>query len=156
VVREVTESLELTAANKNVTLRLDAPENLSSAVGDRERIRQVLVNLVENAIKYNNPGGWVAVIVSPVSPNEVRIAVSDNGIGVAPQDIPRLTERFYRVDRSRSRDQGGTGLGLAIVKHILSAHGRSLLIESKPGHGSTFAFTLPVTSGQIPRESRIA
>lgn len=148
VVREVTESLELTAANKNVTLRLDAPENLSSAVGDRERIRQVLVNLVENAIKYNNPGGWVAVTVTPVSPDEVRIAVSDNGIGVAPQDIPRLTERFYRVDKSRSRDQGGTGLGLAIVKHILSAHGHSLLIESKLGHGSTFAFTLPVTNGR--------
>ncbi len=144
VAREVTESLELTAAGKNITLRLDIAENLPSIVGDRERIRQVLVNLVENAIKYNDPGGWVAVSLTLDSPSEVRIAVSDNGIGIAPQDIPRLTERFYRVDKSRSRDQGGTGLGLAIVKHILSAHNRSLLIESRLGQGSTFAFTMPV------------
>lgn len=144
VAREVTESLELTAAGKNITLRLDIAENLPSIVGDRERIRQVLVNLVENAIKYNDLGGWVAVSLTLDSPSEVRIAVSDNGIGIAPQDIPRLTERFYRVDKSRSRDQGGTGLGLAIVKHILSAHNRSLLIESRLGQGSTFAFTMPV------------
>lgn len=78
--------------------------------------------------------------------HSVRVAVVDNGIGIAPQHIPRLTERFYRVDRSRSREQGGTGLGLAIVKHILQAHRTRLQIESTPGRGSTFAFVLPAAS----------
>ncbi|ARA93660.1 sensor histidine kinase [Rhodothermaceae bacterium RA] len=142
VVREVVESMEHMAAAKDVALRASLPETLPRVMGDRERIQQVLINLVDNAIKYNNAGGHVEVTARGRPDGEVEIAVVDDGIGIAPQHIPRLTERFYRVDKSRSRRQGGTGLGLAIVKHIIGAHDRRLLIESRPGRGSTFAFTL--------------
>ncbi|GIV60043.1 MAG: two-component sensor histidine kinase [Rhodothermaceae bacterium] len=148
VVRDVIELLEPIAVEKPVTLRSRLPERLAPVLGDGNHIRQVLINLVENAIKYNNPGGYVELVAEPSGPDEVRIAVIDNGIGIAPQHIPRVTERFYRVDKSRSRAQGGTGLGLAIVKHILGAHGRTLLIESMPGRGSTFSFTLPLAVTQ--------
>ncbi|BBM71002.1 sensor histidine kinase [Rhodothermus marinus] len=143
LVREVLESMEPLAATRQVSLRCCAPEHLPRVLGDRERLRQVLINLVDNAIKYNNSGGFVEVRLQEQD-GSVRVAVVDNGIGIAPQHIPRLTERFYRVDRSRSREQGGTGLGLAIVKHILNAHQTRLEIESTPGKGSTFAFRLPV------------
>ena len=83
---------------------------------------------------------------------EVKVSVVDDGLGVAPEHIPRLTERFYRVDKSRSRVQGGTGLGLAIVKHILGAHERQLVVESSPGRGSTFGFTLPTVAVPVERE----
>ena len=141
---EVIESLELVANAKQISLTRRAPDALPLVMGERERIRQVLVNLVDNAVKYNNPGGVVEVVLRVIpSAEEIKVSVVDNGIGVAAQDIPRLTERFYRVDKSRSRDQGGTGLGLAIVKHILNAHGSRLMIESHVGRGSTFGFTLP-------------
>ncbi len=143
LVREVLESMEPLASARQVSLRGCFPENLPCVLGDRERLRQVLLNLVDNAIKYNNPGGFVEVRLQEQN-ESVRVAVVDNGIGIAPQHIPRLTERFYRVDRSRSREQGGTGLGLAIVKHILNAHQTWLEIESTPGRGSTFAFCLPL------------
>jgi two-component system, OmpR family, phosphate regulon sensor histidine kinase PhoR len=141
---EVTESLELVARSREVTLHSLVPEDLPPALGDRERIRQVLVNLVDNAIKYNNPGGEVEVSARLLPAGEIKVSVVDNGIGLAPQDIPRVTERFYRVDKSRSREQGGTGLGLAIVKHILHAHDRKLMVESHLGRGSTFGFSLPI------------
>jgi two-component system phosphate regulon sensor histidine kinase PhoR len=114
-------------------------------LGDRERIRQVLVNLADNAIKYNNEGGQVEIVARLLPSKQVKISVVDDGIGIAPQYLARLTERFYRVDTSRSRSQGGTGLGLAIVKHILGAHDSRLLIESQPDRGSTFGFSLPTT-----------
>ncbi|SHK32194.1 sensor histidine kinase [Rhodothermus profundi] len=143
LVRDVLESMEPLAVTRQVSLRCSMPADVPPVLGDRERLRQVLVNLVDNAIKYNRPGGFVEVRLQPQN-DCVRIAVVDNGIGIAPQHIPRLTERFYRVDRSRSREQGGTGLGLAIVKHILNAHRTQLEIESTPGQGATFAFCLPV------------
>lgn len=143
---EVCESLEILAERHNVSLRAELPSGLPLVVGDRDRIRQVLVNLVENAVKYNVDGGEVMLRASRrVGP--VQIQVLDTGIGIAPEDVPRVTERFFRVDRSRSRREGGTGLGLAIVKHILSAHGTALLIESEPGAGSTFSFDLPAHEG---------
>jgi len=143
LVEEVIESLEPIARAQDVALKHQLPAALPPVAGDRERIRQVLVNLIDNAIKYNNPGGRVEV-VARLSGKEAKVAVVDDGIGLAPQDAARVTERFYRVDKSRSRSQGGTGLGLAIVKHILAAHDRRLAIESTLGRGSTFSFTLPV------------
>lgn len=143
VLREVIESLEPLAQGRHVVLQGRVPEGLPPIRGDRERIRQVLLNLVTNAVAYNNPGGHVDVVARLLSSGEVKVSVVDDGIGIDPQDVPRLTERFYRVDKSRSRNQGGTGLGLAIVKHILAAHERALMIESAPGRGSTFGFTLP-------------
>ncbi len=144
LIEEVVESLEPMAQANTLDLQAHFSDRLPPVQGDRERIRQVLINLVDNAVKYNNPGGRVEVVARRLPAGEVKISVVDNGIGVAPYDIPRLTERFFRADKSRSRAQGGTGLGLAIVKHILGAHARRLVVESTPGTGSTFGFTLPV------------
>ena len=140
---EVVESLEPIAAAREVALAHHVPRALPALVGDRERIRQVLINLVDNAIKYNRPGGHVEVVARRLPEGAVKVLVVDDGIGIGAEHLPRLTERFFRVDTSRSRRQGGTGLGLAIVKHIVQAHGGRLLIESRPGQGSTFGFVLP-------------
>jgi two-component system phosphate regulon sensor histidine kinase PhoR len=142
---EVRDSLELKAEENDVTLQFDRAEDLPVVYGDRSRIRRVLVNLADNAIKYNEAGGTVTLGARSTADDTVRISVEDDGIGIPPDHLPRLTERFYRVDKSRSRNQGGTGLGLAIVKHILAAHDRELRVDSTPGAGSTFSFTLPTT-----------
>src|SRR5699024_3134696 len=107
-------------------------------------IKQVLINLIENAIKYNKQGGSVTVGAKPFSKSRHRVLVyvQDSGIGIEQQYIDRVTERFFRIDKSRSREKGGTGLGLSIVKHIMEAHGEDFFIESIPGEGSTFSFTL--------------
>ena len=143
--QEIQDSLELKADEKDITLRTEVADEVVSAYGDTDRIRRVLVNLVDNAIKYTDAGGTVALQARPHSAEEVAFQVQDNGIGIPDEHLARLTERFYRVDKSRSRNEGGTGLGLAIVKHILGAHDRDLHVESTPGEGSTFWFTLPTT-----------
>ncbi len=145
VFQEVQESLELKANEKDIALHSDVEDELPAVYGDRGRIRRVIVNLVDNAIKYNEAGGTVTLHAQAQSGDEVELRVVDDGIGIPDRHLPRLTERFYRVDKSRSRNQGGTGLGLAIVKHILAAHDRSLNVDSTQGEGSTFAFTLPTT-----------
>ncbi len=148
LAHEVVESLEPVARDGNVSLRAQVAERLPPILGDRERIRQVLINLVDNAVKYNNAGGHVEVVARLLPSGAVKVSVVDDGIGIAPQHLDRLTERFYRVDTSRSRSQGGTGLGLAIVKHILGAHQSRLMVESHPGRGSTFGFTLPTAGAE--------
>lgn len=145
VAAEVAESLEPLAEARRVRLTLHIPTTLPPVVGDRERIRQVLTNLLDNAVKYNNGGGFARVEARVLPEGGVRVVVTDNGLGVAPPHVERLTERFFRADKSRSREQGGTGLGLAIVKHILAAHGTRLLIESRLGQGSSFGFILSTT-----------
>ena len=142
IVGEVLESLEPAASEKGIVVHAVVPESLPDALGDQERIRQVLTNLVDNALKYTNRGGNVEVVVRLVEPAEIKISVVDDGIGIAPEHLSRVTERFYRVDKSRSRSQGGTGLGLSIVKHILAVHGRKLQVNSSEGRGSTFGFSL--------------
>ncbi|WP_224982970.1 sensor histidine kinase [Geomonas agri] len=109
---------------------------------DRARLEQVLINLLDNAIKYSEPGGTVELFASREG-ELVRISVRDSGIGIPEKDLPRLFERFYRVDEARSRDNGGTGLGLSIVKHIVQAHGGTVRVESEQGNGSVFSFTMP-------------
>jgi len=109
---------------------------------DRSRLDQVLINLLDNALKYSCQGGKVTVEAA-VEGDLVRVSVRDRGIGIPEKDLPRLFERFYRVDEARSRDRGGTGLGLSIVKHIVLAQGGSVSVESRPGEGSVFSFTLP-------------
>lgn len=146
IFQEVQESLELKAHEKDIALCTDLPDHLPSAYGDRNRIRRVIVNLADNAIKYNEPGGTVTLKALSESTEEIEVCVMDDGIGIPSEHLPRLTERFYRVDKSRSRNQGGTGLGLAIVKHILAAHDRNLQVESTTGEGSTFRFSLPSSS----------
>jgi len=122
--------------------------------GDSDRIEQVLVNLIDNAVKYTPPGGRVHVHTAAVGaeggPPAVEVVVRDSGIGIPAHEIPRLTERFYRVDKARSRELGGTGLGLAIVKHIVQAHRGTLRIESEVGKGTTVRVRFPVDG---PRQS---
>jgi two-component system phosphate regulon sensor histidine kinase PhoR len=115
---------------------------------DGDRLRQVLINLVDNAIKYTPRGGTVGVRAEPVAPEAVEIAVQDTGVGIPAQALPRLTERFFRVDKARSRELGGTGLGLAIVKHIVQAHGGQLAIASVLGKGTTVRVTLPAATAR--------
>jgi len=143
--REVRDALELKAKENQIHLRLDGTDAAPAAYGDQDHLRRALVNLADNAIKYNVAGGTVTLRATAANGASVRLSVEDDGIGIPPEHLPRLTERFYRVDKSRSRNQGGTGLGLAIVKHILAAHDRELQVESTPGEGSTFFFTLPTT-----------
>jgi two-component system phosphate regulon sensor histidine kinase PhoR len=130
------------AERHHVHLSLDS--QLSSDVdvfGDKERLSVALGNLIENAIKYNKPGGEVALSCKQ-GDGRVQIVVADTGVGIAREHLPRIFERFYRVDKDRSRDVGGTGLGLAIVKHIVEAHGSNVQVESDVGKGSSFSFTL--------------
>lgn len=137
------EELQSTAVQNNVTLEFEHNQQTDSVIvlGDQERLGQVVVNLVENAIKYNKPGGTVNVGYR-LHDDSVEIYVTDSGQGIADEHIPRIFERFYRVDKERSRAVGGTGLGLAIVKHIIEAHGSKVYVRSKIGEGSTFSFSL--------------
>lgn len=144
---EVFGMLEPVATAAAVTLVNSQPKSGYAVRGDQDEIIQVFVNLIQNAIKYGGSGGKVEVVVSSdhrsVNRPMVRVAVVDEGPGIAEQHIPRLTERFYRVDDRSSREKGGTGLGLAIVKHILNRHGGELKVRSKVGEGTTFLVELP-------------
>jgi two-component system phosphate regulon sensor histidine kinase PhoR len=119
------------------------PPDLPAIRADRDRLAQVLINLVDNGVKYTPAGGRVTVSARSAD-DTVEVAVADTGVGIAPADLARVTERFFRVDRARSRELGGTGLGLAIVKHLVIAHGGELRLESEPERGTTVRFTVPV------------
>ena len=143
LLEEVMAILEITAKNHHVELLLDANAERSYFVfADKDKIRRVLINLIENSIKYNDkPQGKTHIAIYDVDKNYL-IEIADNGIGIDRKHFPRLFERFYRVDKNRSRTTGGSGLGLAIVKHIVDAHKQTLTINSIVGEGSTFGFTL--------------
>ncbi|MCB8999496.1 MAG: sensor histidine kinase [Bacteroidales bacterium] len=141
-VEEVFEIMEMKAKNKNIKLVVVAGNNKNIKVlADRKRVHDVLNNLIINSINYGVKGGKTTVSFMDMGQN-VLIDVSDNGIGISEKDIPRIFERFYRTDKSRSRDQGGTGLGLAIVKHIIEAHNQTINVRSRVNKGSSFVFTL--------------
>lgn len=141
IITSTVKGFEKQARDKGLKLTSSAPEDLPAVLGDRDRLEQVAVNLLDNAIKYTPPGGSVAVSAVKAG-SSVRVDVSDTGIGIPPEDLGRIFERFYRVDKARSRELGGTGLGLAIVKHIIQVHNGKLHVESVPGKGSTFSFAL--------------
>lgn len=141
-VRHALLLVEQRGEEKGITLDCQGVTAATVVRADRSRLDQVLINLLDNAVKYSGQGGQVTVRASEEGAM-VRISVSDSGIGIPEKDLPRLFERFYRVDEARSRDRGGTGLGLSIVKHIVQAHGGSVYVESTPGKGSVFSFTLP-------------
>ncbi len=144
VIIDAVESLQYKAKNEGVTVSVEAIDKNIRVRADRNQIKQVLINLIENSIKYNQQGGRVGVGAETYSKDDQRmlVYVQDTGIGIEQQYVERITERFFRIDKSRSREKGGTGLGLAIVKHIMEAHGEELFIESMPNEGSTFSFTL--------------
>ncbi|MEO5569324.1 MAG: ATP-binding protein [Bacteroidia bacterium] len=140
--KEIIESLELQAKEKRMKLSVKDSSNRPFYVfADKERIRQVMVNLLVNSIKYGKKDGYTEI--SFIDNYEIILTeITDNGIGISKEHLPRLFERFYRVDKSRSRDEGGTGLGLAIVKHIIEAHNQKINVKSDIGLGTTFSFTL--------------
>jgi len=131
------------AVTGQVTVEAKLPAGLPEVVADRDRLAQILINLVDNAVKYTPKGGRVWLEGRVREPGVVEVAVCDTGTGIPKADLPRLTERFYRVDKARSRELGGTGLGLAIVKHLVLAHGGELNIDSELWKGTTVRFTLP-------------
>jgi two-component system phosphate regulon sensor histidine kinase PhoR len=142
LVKQTIDMLENLAADRNVTLRLgQAAERPIWVEADRKRIQQVFVNLLMNSIVYGKEGGETRVRFYDMDDN-VLIEIADDGLGIAMEHLPRLFERFYRVDKSRSRNEGGSGLGLAICKHIVDSHNQSISVRSTEGVGSTFAFTL--------------
>ena len=143
VLRSVIDLLQLKASSRNVRIELALDPMLPSAVGDFDELTIVFQNLVDNAVKYAKPATPVRIAARPVGADRLSVAVSDEGDGIPATHLPRLTERFYRVDTARSRQLGGTGLGLAIVKHIVNRHRGRLDIQSSPGKGSTFTVTLP-------------
>ena len=140
-IRQIADKIKPRFQKKELALSVAASGHQVVALADRDRLEQVLLNLLENSLMYTPSGGRVEVGVKE-SDGLVVVSVSDTGIGIPPDDIPRIFERFYRVDRARSRKLGGTGLGLAIVKHIVETHGGRVWVESEVGKGSTFYFTL--------------
>lgn len=144
IVHDVVESLQHKAERDSVRIQMQKFDKNLQVKADKNQIKQVLINLIENGVKYNVPNGNVEIEVEEYKkdPNRIVLTVKDTGIGIDEADLPRVTERFFRVDKSRSRERGGTGLGLAIVKHIMEAHGEKLYFESKVNEGTTFKFTL--------------
>lgn len=143
VVQNVFELLEMRAAKKNISLTFDVHyKHPIKVIADQEKIQQVVTNLVVNSIKYGKQGGTTEVSIEDLVNNKVIVRVTDNGEGIEKHHIPRLFERFYRVDKSGARSEGGSGLGLAIVKHIIESHNEKIYVESEFGIGSEFSFTL--------------
>lgn len=161
LIQNVFDLLEMKAAKKNIALTFDMqyPEPVW-VHADREKIQQVVTNLLVNSLKYGHREGTTEVSVENLIKNKVIIRVTDNGEGIAPEHIPRIFERFFRVDKSGSRKEGGSGLGLSIVKHIIEAHGEKIYVESVQDVGSEFSFTLekakPVQKPQTLRQNNAA
>ncbi len=146
LIKSVFDLLEMKAAKQNILLTFDKEYKKKIYVNaDKDRIQQVLTNLIVNSIKYGIQGGTTEVSIENLIMNKILVRVTDNGEGIENEKIPRLFERFYRVDNSGSREQGGSGLGLSIVKHIIEAHNEKIYVESQFGVGSEFSFTLEKT-----------
>lgn len=154
LIESVFEMLEMKATKKDITLVFDKVYEDSVWVnGDAEKLEHVLSNLIENSIKYGHQGGTTEVTIEDLTEDKLIIRVTDNGDGIAKEHLPRLFERFYRVDKSGSRKEGGSGLGLSIVKHIVEAHGERIYVESEPGVGSEFSFTLQKTENSSSKST---
>jgi len=153
VLGNVSDMLTMKATARNMRIELDISESLAPLPGDPDQLTQVFQNLIDNAVKYGREGTAVEISVAAPSDSEIAITIADHGDGIPSEHLPRLTERFYRVDAARSRQLGGTGLGLAIVKHIINRHRGHLSIDSKIGEGSRFTITLPAAAAPEYRQS---
>ena len=143
VIQNIFNLFEMKVKKKNMTLRFDKLYEFPIyVIADAAKIEQVIINLIENSIKYGKFNGIIMVTIENSPPNKILVKVEDNGEGIKKENLNRVFERFYRVDKSRSRDQGGSGLGLSIVKHIVEAHKEKISLKSEYGKGSTFSFTL--------------
>ena len=156
LIEEAYDSMELIAKEKQFFLRTDFRDSPCYVNADRNKLYQVLINLISNSISYGKEGGELCISIVQID-NTYNIEFKDNGPGIEPHHLPRLFERFYRVEKSRNRNEGGTGLGLAIVKHIIESHGQQIQVTSSVGVGTTFTFSLekhkssgPVSSRGIP------
>jgi len=153
ILRQVVDGLEPLARERGVAIHVDMPPSPLVVPGDRDELLRLFENLIENGLKYGASGGKVDVAISTAAATdgspEVRVTVRDYGPGIAPEHLPRLTERFYRVDIGDSRSQGGTGLGLSLVKHILNRHRGRLVIESTPGKGASFTAVFPARQAAL-------
>lgn len=145
LVARVLSEVQVTRGRSDIELSEDVPEDLPTVFADAERVYQVLFNLLDNAVRFTPAGGRVRVTAAGHN-GSVDVAVADTGPGIQEEHLPRLFDRFYRVDTSRSRGEGGTGIGLAIARSVVEAHGGRIWAESEPGKGSTFTFELPVTT----------
>jgi two-component system phosphate regulon sensor histidine kinase PhoR len=152
IAQRVVDDLGALAAARHTTLENRIPADLS-VWADADRLPQVFFNLTENAIKYGKAEGRVILNAPEASGQKAEVFVTDDGPGIPPEAIGRIFERFYRVDRARSRESGGTGLGLAIVKHIIQAHGGEVWVKSEPGKGASFHFTIPRSAPAPPKPS---
>ena len=139
-IKSILTDLSLMAEEKNIKLVFNPTKEALQVFGDKDKLKQVFVNLLQNAIKYTDEGS--VEILLEEEKKFVNISIKDTGIGIPNEDLNRIFERFYRVDKARSRAVGGTGLGLAIVKHIIEAHNSKIIVQSKPDEGSTFSFKL--------------
>ena len=147
VIKEVFDALSIKAAKQNISCSFKkGSEGQTIVFADKEKIRQVLNNLVVNASKYGKQDGSIVASVYKTDEDHVLIEISDDGIGIAEEHLPRIFERFYRTDKGRSRDAGGAGIGLAICKHIIEAHGQTIHVRSKLEIGTTIGFTLATTA----------
>jgi two-component system phosphate regulon sensor histidine kinase PhoR len=143
LIKEIYDSLSIKTQAKNIrTVIKKGCEAPITVFADKEKVKQVLINLVENATKYGKHNGNIVASIYDTDDQHVLIEISDDGIGIEEEHLPRIFERFYRTDTARSRDKGGTGLGLAICKHIIEAHGQSIHVRSTPDVGTTIGFTL--------------
>ncbi len=152
IVDRALTSLKIQLEGKHLSVKVDVPQNLPFCYGDEDRIEQVIYNLLDNAIRYSSHEG--AIIICATSLNEeIIVEITDFGQGIPPQDLPSIWDRFYRVDKARSRSEGGTGLGLAIVKEIVDKHGGQVMVESRLEEGSKFSFTLKQSESECETET---
>jgi two-component system phosphate regulon sensor histidine kinase PhoR len=156
LLNEIVRTVAPRAAEKAMRLEFDVAADLPAVPGDRDELAEVFHNLIDNAVKYGRPNTAISIVgkaaarIPDIGGGGIAVSVSNAGAPIAPEHIPRLTERFYRVDKGRSRDMGGTGLGLAIVKHIVNHHRGRLTIESNPESGNTFTVFLPLSARNAP------
>jgi signal transduction histidine kinase len=143
LVSQVISEIEVARAGRDVELESDLADDLPQIEADAERMHQVIFNLVDNAVRFTPEGGAVRIMAERRN-GSIEVRVADTGVGIPPEALPRLFERFYRVDPARSRDGGGTGIGLAIARSVVEAHGGTIRAESEPGKGSTFTFDVPI------------
>jgi two-component system phosphate regulon sensor histidine kinase PhoR len=146
LIDDVIDFVKGPSEKKRISVSRNEISSSLSLEADRNYLEQVLINLLDNAIKYTPEGGRITISAIGKDQREIQFSIEDNGIGIPREDIPRIFERFYRVDKGRSQELGGTGLGLSIVKHIVQAHGGRVWVESQLEKGSTFHFTLPKRS----------
>jgi two-component system phosphate regulon sensor histidine kinase PhoR len=146
LIDDVLDFIKEAAGKKKISISRSIVPSSLEVMGDRSYLEQVFINLLDNGIKYTHPGGEISISALENEQGEIQVVVKDNGMGIPKEDLSRIFERFYRVDKGRSQELGGTGLGLSIVKHIVQAHGGRVWVESQIGNGSAFYFTLPKRS----------